>query len=263
MHCQSGILLGNVGKEAPERIVSLVPSQTELLSDLGLDNRVAGITKFCVHPSSWKTQKAIIGGTKQIDLEKLFALKPDLVLANKEENIKEQVDAIVAQGIPVYVSLVETIEDAYGMIHDIGELTQTMPLATKLSNDIKTAFLRLSPSANVRYAYFVWKDPYMVAGGDTFISNVLGSAGMQNVFAKQLRYPAIDWTDQTLQQADIILLSSEPFPFSTKHLMDIPHEFANRVLFVDCERISWFGSRLLHTPEYLQKLSREIQLKMQ
>ncbi len=126
----------------PQRIVSLVPSQTELLYSLGLDDRVVGITKFCVHPEEWFRTKTRVGGTKTVHIDKVLSLAPNLVIANKEENVKEQVEAI-AEKVPVWVSDINNLSDAYHMIAEIGRLTDTEEKASSLAADINRRFTKL------------------------------------------------------------------------------------------------------------------------
>jgi ABC-type Fe3+-hydroxamate transport system substrate-binding protein len=246
----------------PQRIISLVPSQTELLYDLVLEERVVGITKFCVHPEVWFRTKARIGGTKNLNIEKVLSLQPDLVIANKEENVKEQVEALAAK-LPVWVSDVNNLEDAYEMIASIGSLTNTDPRATELITKIKAGFNELAanakPVAPMRCAYLIWKDPYMTAGGDTFINDMLFRCGLQNVFAHLTRYPSV--TLPALQGANcqVVLLSSEPYPFKEKHIAEIEAALPGvKVLLVDGEMFSWYGSRLLLAPAYFSRFGASL-----
>jgi len=175
----------------PQRIVSLVPSQTELLHALGLENEVVGITKFCVQPKEWHQTKERIGGTKNINLQKLRSLRPDLVIANKEENTREQVEEL-AKEFPVWISDVNNLADALSMINSLGEITGKQQTANELLSAIKIAFAQLQTlHPTPRVAYLIWKDPYMTIGGDTFIHHLLQQAGFQNVFASRQRYPVI------------------------------------------------------------------------
>lgn len=243
--------------QPPKRIVSLVPSQTELLYALGLEEEVVGITKFCIHPDHWFRQKQRVGGTKAIRHERIAALQPDLILANKEENIREQVEALY-EIAPVWTSDVGDLNTAIDMIAQIGRLTNRDEKALAIVGSIQERFNTLSQQLNepvYRVAYLIWREPYMTIGGDTFIHHILQKAGMENVFAAQQRYPATDMA--TLQQLgpELILLSSEPYPFRQQHVEELaqylPHA---RILLVDGEMFSWYGSRLLDTPAYLQQL---------
>jgi hypothetical protein len=243
---------------APKRIVSLVPSQTALLHTLGLEAETIGITKFCIHPAAWRKSKTIIGGTKTIHIDKVMALQPDLIIANKEENIKEQVEAL-ANHFPVWVTDVNNLEDAYQMIMDIGSLTHTQAAANKCVLEITQAFETLSLDApKIPACYLIWKDPYMTIGGDTFISDMMNKAGWQNVCSHLSRYPTIDIEQIIQSKCEWILLSSEPFPFSQKHIQELSAKLPHcKILLVDGEMFSWYGSHLLQAPAYFQKLLSE------
>ncbi len=238
----------------PKRIVSLVPSQTELLFDLGLDDQVVGITKFCVHPKEWFRSKTRIGGTKTVKLDAITALQPDLILANKEENVQEQVEAL-RKIAPVWTSDISNLAETLHMIQAVGALTDTAAKATAIHQQIQSSFEALSGAVTHRAAYLIWRDPYMTAGGDTFISDMLQYCGCTNVFAHQKRYPAITLEEIRNSGADTVLLSSEPFPFKEKHIAEISAALpGTKVLLVDGEMFSWYGSRLLHAPAYFKQL---------
>lgn len=243
--------------KAPGRIISLVPSQTELLYSLGLDDEVTGITKFCVHPEEWFRNKQRIGGTKNINIEKILSLQPDLVIANKEENVKEQVEEISRQ-VPVYISEINNLEESLDMIRDIGELTHTNDKAAIITSTINNNFKELSnylPVQLKKCAYLIWKDPYMTVGQDTFIHNMLQYCGLANAFGHLSRYPEISLADIAKQACDYILLSSEPYPFKEKHADEIRKELPGaKIILVDGEMFSWYGSRLIHTPAYFKKI---------
>ena len=242
----------------PKRIVSLVPSQTELLFDLGLDARVVGITKFCVHPKEWFRSKTRIGGTKSVKLDAVAALQPDLILANKEENVQEQVEAL-RKIAPVWTSDISTLSETLSMIQSVGALTSTEDAAASIHHRITKAFQTLSGSNSRKAAYLIWRDPFMTAGGDTFISDMLQYCGCTNVFADQQRYPAVTLDDIRNSGADTVLLSSEPFPFKEKHIAEISAALpGTKVLLVDGEMFSWYGSRLLHAPAYFQNLRNQL-----
>jgi ABC-type Fe3+-hydroxamate transport system substrate-binding protein len=242
----------------PKRIVSLVPSQTELLFDLGLDARVVGITKFCVHPKEWFRSKTRIGGTKSVKLDAVAALQPDLILANKEENVQEQVAAL-RNIAPVWTSDISNLAETLSMIQAVGELTDTVAKASSINEHILSSFQTLSGNIQHKAAYLIWRDPYMTAGGDTFISDMLQYCGCINVFTDQQRYPAITLEDIRNSGADTVLLSSEPFPFKEKHIAEISAALpGTKVLLVDGEMFSWYGSRLLHAPAYFQHLRNQL-----
>lgn len=238
----------------PKRIVSLVPSQTELLVDLGLEEQLVGITKFCIHPD--KTYKSIskVGGTKDFNIEKIRALQPDLIIGNKEENEEKGILALM-QEFPVWMSDIKTFEDALQMIDGIGELTGTSSQSQKIRTGIEHNFEALSVSPkNKTIAYLIWKGPYMLAGQDTFIHQMIGKMGLQNACAEN-RYPEYSPEALTALNPDYIFLSSEPYPFKEKHMEEFRSLCPNaKVLIVDGEAFSWYGSRLLQSPDYFREL---------
>jgi ABC-type Fe3+-hydroxamate transport system substrate-binding protein len=242
-------------KRSPQRIVSLVPSQTELLHHLGLEEEVIGITKFCIHPENWFRQKQRIGGTKNLQVEKIKQLQPDLIIANKEENVQEQVEEL-AHHFPVWISDVNTLDEACNMIKGIGDITSKTKEAKRLVTNIRTAFSQLPAQQHKpRTAYFIWKDPYMTIGGDTFINDLLERAGFTNIFQQRHRYPAVTTGELLAANCEVLLLSSEPYPFRQKHVTELqlllPH---TKILLADGEMFSWYGSRLLQAPGYFQSL---------
>ncbi len=244
------------------RIISLVPSQTELLFDLGLDREVVGITKFCIYPKTWFETKTRVGGTKNLNMKTIHSLEPDLIIANKEENVKEQVEEL-ARDYDVWVTDVNTLGDATQMIQDIGEITCKEELAYDLQKDILQKFVTLrektAEKGKIGAAYFIWKDPYMVAAGGTFINDLLPYCGFENVFSKEIRYPEIDLKSLKAKKCEIILLSSEPYPFKEKHQKEIEELLPGvRVLLVDGEMFSWYGSRLSLAADYFENLHQEI-----
>jgi ABC-type Fe3+-hydroxamate transport system substrate-binding protein len=239
--------------------VSLVPSQTELLHYLGLEEETVGITKFCLHPNDWFRNKTRVGGTKTVDIEKVMALKPDLIIANKEENQKEQILEL-AEKCPLWLSDIVTLEDAYAMIQSVGELTETKDKADDLVQKLKTDFSKITNSStelvqSKKTAYFIWQKPYMVAGNGTFINEILKIGGFENIFGDRDRYPEVSEEELRKCAPELILLSSEPFPFGDKHIKKFTEICPNATIrLVDGELFSWYGSRLLHTVDYLAKL---------
>ncbi|MBC7936316.1 MAG: ABC transporter substrate-binding protein [Rhizobacter sp.] len=242
-----------------KKIISLVPSQTELLYSLGLEEETLGITKFCLYPSKWFENKIRVGGTKTIDILRIIQLQPDLIIANKEENAREQVEEL-ARHFPVWITEVNTLKDAFQMITDIGTLTGTSSKANLLSSEIKLKFAQPPFSTKpIPVTYLIWKDPYMTIGGDTFINDMLNKAGFRNLFAGQLRYPEITIDDIKNSGCNILLLSSEPFPFKEKHIDVLQDQLPGSIIkLVDGELFSWYGSRLLHSPAYFLKLRKEL-----
>ena len=253
----------------PKRIISLVPSQTELLFELGLDTEIVGITKFCIHPKEKYKGVTKIGGTKQINIAKIRDLKPDLIIGNKEENEKSQIE-ILMQEFPVWMSCIDNLNDALSMIFQVGEMVGKNYEANVLIKKLSESFGELSlevesrkliPSnKKLKVAYFIWKNPYMAAGKNTFIDNMLHIAGWENAFNLD-RYPEVDTMDLIQASPDVILLSSEPYPFNESHLLEFKKICPDAQIFVvDGELFSWYGSRLKHTPAYLQKLIKEFSI---
>ena len=239
----------------PEKIISLVPSQTELLFDLELDKEVIGITKFCVHPYKWYHSKKRIGGTKNVNIEEVASLQPDLIIANKEENTQAQVEELAAL-FPTWVSNIQTIDDGLQMIRDVGALVGKSERAQLLTTDITNGFNNLKKAAvPQRVAYFIWRNPWMCAGGDTFINNMIEHMGWTNVLSGKMRYPEIALQELADKQVNKILLSSEPYPFKDAHIAEIKAVLPDaEVLLVDGEMFSWYGSRMLEATAYLRKL---------
>lgn len=254
--------------ENPQRIVSLVPSQTELLYTLGLDDRVSGITKFCIHPDHWYQDKPRVGGTKNVDHEKVKTLHPDLIIANKEENTKKDIE-VLAQNFPVWVSEIYNLEDAYQMIRSIGYITNTQTKAQNIIASTREKFEQLSLDYKGTALYAIWRNPWMFAGQDVFINTILEKGGFQNILndpklLQQLaspnkRYPAIKENELQKLSPDYVFLSSEPYPFKEKHVSEIASLFPDaKIILVDGEMFTWYGSRLLETPGYLKTLSQQV-----
>lgn len=238
----------------PKRIVSVVPSQTELLFDLGLDGEVVGITKFCIHPETRFSSTAKVGGTKALNMEKIRQLQPDLIIANKEENTREQIDQLM-QEFPVWISDICNLEEALHMIGQVGAMVGRQSRADNLIAEIRASFDMLLPSQKtLRVAYFIWKDPYMIAANDTFIQSMLHTAGWENAFALE-RYPEVTSEDIIAEEPDVIFLSSEPYPYKEKHIQEFQLLCPDaKIMIVDGELFSWYGSRLKYTANYLNEL---------
>jgi iron complex transport system substrate-binding protein len=251
-------------KQTPIRIVSLVPSQTELLFDLGLEESIVGITKFCVHPVHFKTIKTIVGGTKTVKFDKIKALQPDVIICNKEENTKEIVDEL-AKICPVWVTNIVSIEDNMQMIQDFGQLFNKRIEAQKWIDKISFAYQNfqqfIKDKPIKKAAYFIWANPYMVAGNQTFINELLQINHFRNIYAnKENRYPEVALKKIRLEgDPDYVFLSSEPFPFTDEHAFEIGRcTHHAKTVFVDGELFSWYGSRLLKAFDYFKLLHSKI-----
>ncbi|WP_418636834.1 ABC transporter substrate-binding protein [Winogradskyella sp.] len=245
-------------KKTPKRIISLVPSQTELLVDLGLEASIVGVTKFCVHPKHLRISKAVVGGTKQINLEKIKALRPDIILCNKEENTKEIIESLEAIA-PIHVSDIYNLEDCFELITMYGEIFNikrtTSTLVANIQLEREAFQLQYQDIDKLKVAYFIWKKPWMVAASDNFVDAMITEAGFINSYSNEKRYPEIDLNDPKLKEADLIFLSSEPFPFKEAHVVELQSKFPEKTIkIVDGELFSWYGSRLLKSYSYFQTL---------
>lgn len=246
----------------PKRIVSLVPSQTELLFDLGLNDEVVGITKFCIHPIEKFASTPKIGGTKKLKIDEIRALKPDLIIGNKEENTRQDIEQLM-QEFPVWMSDIYTLEDALTTITEIGELVNRQPEASYLNYLIKNGFSDLQSLA-AQYAislsalYLIWKKPYMAAGKNTFIDDILTKVGLINAIQEE-RYPELSIEDIKNIAPKMILLSSEPYPFKQQHIDELAAQLPQtKVLLVDGEMFSWYGSRLVKSVQYFFDFLQDI-----
>ncbi len=237
----------------PQRIISLVPSQTELLFDLGLAGRVVGITKFCVHPREWFQSKTKVGGTKKFQFDVINALQPDLIIGNKEENYEEGITQLAGK-YPVWMSDITSWESALQMIKSIGDLIDEKAKADLLVEEINRRIESLKPFLPKRVLYFIWRDPWMATGKNTFIDTMLSKIGLLNC-VDQERYPELSLEDMKRLSPEVVLLSSEPFPFRQKHVEELQLVLPNtKIILVDGEMFSWYGSRLLKAPDYFKLL---------
>lgn len=241
----------------PKRIVSLVPSQTELLFDLNLESEVVGITKFCIHPQQWFQAKQRIGGTKNVNIELVKSLQPDLIIGNKEENTQADIE-LLKQISPVWMSDIDNLEQSIEMIREIGKITNRLVLSEELIHSIESNFNSLRKKSTDRWTclYFMWKDPYFTVGKNTFIDAMIKQCGGINLQVG-VRYPEWDFSKKI--QPDVVLLSSEPYPFNENHIDFFQEKYPNsKIVLVDGEYFSWYGSRLKNAPSYFEKLIEKI-----
>lgn len=242
-------------ESVPSRIVSLVPSITHYLADLGLEDTVVGITKFCILPEAWFRSKERIGGTKQVDIQKVALLKPDFIIANKEENTKEDIEALRVLA-PVYVSDINTVEEAFDMMHAVAHITNRLDRGSAWIKQIKTSFAELKPlSARLSVLYFIWQSPYFVVGRDTYIHDVLCQIGFENACQTE-RYPNVNRGEL---HPEVILLSTEPFPFKEEHVEQFQLQYPKaRVLLVSGESFSWYGSYMLQAVREFERIIAQL-----
>ncbi|MFN5312376.1 MAG: ABC transporter substrate-binding protein [Flavobacteriales bacterium] len=238
------------------RIVSLVPSLTEYLWALGLEQEVVGITKFCIHPKAWWQHKTRVGGTKKVNFKTIETLQPTLIIANKEENTKEDIEQLQLK-YDVLLTDITSLEEAYRFLLEIGRKVQREEKSMSLVNQIQAKFqsvVKIGQGSS--FLYFIWKDPYFVVGPQTYIHALLTHFGLVN-FCEIERYPALEQVlnnkDNQSILPDYIFLSSEPFPFEAKHLEEVQVLFPNsKIVLIDGEICSWYGSRMLKAPSYFK-----------
>ena len=238
------------------RIVSLVPSITESLFDFGLtEMEVVGRTKFCIHPKTLITKVPVIGGTKNLNLDKIKALKPDLIIANKEENEKLQIEEL-GKYFEIWLTNIENLQDNQNFLTELGTLLNKQELALNFNEKINVIFDSSKELAPKKVAYLIWKNPYMTVGSDTFIHEIIEKIGFTNLFKDSKRYPEISVNQ--MKEAEYVFLSSEPFPFQQKHIDELQKELPDsKIILVDGEAFSWYGTHLSRCGDYFKTL-REI-----
>jgi ABC-type Fe3+-hydroxamate transport system substrate-binding protein len=220
-----------------------------------------GLTKFCVHPNGLIKEKTVIGGTKNVHIDRVKALQPDIILCNKEENTEQIVKDMEAIA-PVHVSDIKNIEDTLSLIRMYGDIFQIKEDAHRLVSQIQGKHIAFSKRIDravpcKKVAYFIWKDPWMVAGNDTFIDYLLTECGFENTFKnREGRYPEVQLNQ--LQNVDYVFLSSEPFPFAEKHIKELQLKTRAKIMLVDGEYFSWYGSRLLGAFDYFSDLKKQL-----
>ena len=244
------------------RIISLVPSLTELLVDLGLEENIVGITKFCVHPSNLRKDKTIVGGTKNIHLDKIEALNPTYIICNKEENTKQIVEDC-SKIATTHVSEIYTIADIIDLTRHYGKIFSCEKQAESSIKELEakitdfTNFVKDKALLNV--VYFIWKKPWMVAANNTFIHYLLELTKFRNCYEDLSRYPEISLEDLDSKNIDAIFLSSEPYPFKEKNAVDFAANAKDsKVVLVNGEYFSWYGTRLLKAFDYFKQLRAEL-----
>lgn len=243
-----------------ERIVSLVPSQTEFLCDIGLGEKLVGVTNYCVHPKNELKKISKIGGTKKLQIDKIKSLKPQLIIANKEENNKADINNL-EKNFPVWISDIKTVEDACKMMEQLGEIFDKKIETDSILSTIKKNFLALNTKSSHTCAYVIWENPLMVAGAKTFINHLLNISGFVNVYEKKSRYPETTIDELNMLKPDFLFLSSEPFPFRNKHKIGFENALNCKVILVDGEMFSWYGSRMRLFPDYIAELQKNIDIQ--
>lgn len=242
-----------------KRIISIVPSQTEFIWQLGLKDELVGITKFCIHPEEMFRTKTRVGGTKSLDIEKIRALKPDLIIGNKEENEREQIEELQKE-FNVWMSDIFDFEDSFTMMLEIGKMTGKETEAESLVSQSKKAVLSVKGIFNQeKILYFIWNKPYMLAGKHTFINYMLNHLGFKNLAEHLDRYPELSLQQINELNPQYCFLSTEPFPFKEEHVAEMNKLVTkSKAVIVDGEMFSWYGSHLIQLPAYINELKKAL-----
>jgi ABC-type Fe3+-hydroxamate transport system substrate-binding protein len=233
------------------RLISLCPSLTELVFDLGRGEELVGRTKFCVHPRGQVERVEKVGGTKNPRITRIIELAPDLVLMNEEENRLEDAEALLTAGVPCHVSFPHGTADTAAMVRSIGRALDRDAAAERIAYDIEIRSARVREAVRgrppVTWAYLIWREPWMTVSDDTFVAALLNQAGGRNVFGGSVeRYPVITPDELRIADPHVVLLSSEPFPFTDRHAEELAARTGiprQRFRLVDGELLSWHGSR--------------------
>jgi iron complex transport system substrate-binding protein len=248
------------------RIVSLCPSLTELVFDLGRGGELVGITDYCVHPAAGVSSIEKVGGTKSPKVERIVELQPDWVLLNEEENRREDAAALQAAGLRCHVSFPRDTLETAAMVRDIGAALEVPRAAEVIAQDIerRTARVRAAAAGKraVTWAYLIWRKPWMSVNADTFAHALLAQAGGRNVFSQRAeRYPEITTEELATADPELVLLCTEPFEFKEKHIAELAELTgldAARFVIADGEYLSWHGSRTPDGIDYAELLIRTV-----
>ena len=231
------------------RIVSLVPSLTEWLVALGLEDELVGITTFCVHPPHLKSRITKVGGTKNPNIDRIRELQPTVVVLNKEENRPEDADAL-SEFTTLLVTEISSVTQAW---EEMKRIARYFGKSEDRANELHSLWERIQkPGNNASVLYLIWRNPWMAAGSETYISSVLEHLGYQNVLKNEKRYPQLTQEQLMELSPNYVFLSSEPYPFKKQHLEEVQHLFPNsNVVLVDGEKYSWYGERMSWVEELL------------
>lgn len=237
----------------PKRIISIVPAITDTLYALNLHDNIVGRTRYCIFPKEQVQKAEIVGGTKRVLKEKIESLKPDIIFAEKEENTKEIVEQLETD-FPVYVGEVQSVQDVYKLIGDLGDITGKQEKAKDLIETIQQRFNALPSAEGKRVAYVIWKNPYMVVGQNTYINSLLERLGFVNGFAKyEGRYPVVAKEDLKEAKLDYLFLATEPFPFQEEHIPAFTSFLPNTEVRIIDGEMFWYGPRMIEAADYFQK----------
>jgi ABC-type Fe3+-hydroxamate transport system substrate-binding protein len=237
---------------APNRIVSLVPSLTESLFAFGVGEKIVGRTRYCLWPPRAVGKIPTVGGTKKVDVRRVLELEPDLIVAVKEENTRENIEELEEAGVPVFVGAPEDVEGAIALLRELADRVEA-PRAEAVLDPIERVYEGLRSGAGrtkARRVYVpIWKNPYMSVGSDTYVHDVLKTCGGENVCGDVTRYPVVTPAEVEAAQPEVVLLPDEPYPFSAEDLpefysLDIPAVREDRIHLVDGKLLTWYGPRM-------------------
>jgi ABC-type Fe3+-hydroxamate transport system substrate-binding protein len=248
---------------APNRIVSLVPSLTEALFAFGVGERVVGRTRYCLWPARTVGKVPTVGGTKKVDVRRVLELEPDLVVAVKEENTRENIEELEEAGVPVFVGAPESVAGAIALLRELAERVEALRVEAVLG-PIERVYGRLQEVAGreARRVFVpIWKKPYMSVGSDTYVHDILKTCGGENVCGDTMRYPVVALEEVEAAQPEVVLLPDEPYPFSAEDLpefyaLDVPAAYSDRIHLVDGKLLTWYGPRMVSSLTQLSALLR-------
>jgi ABC-type Fe3+-hydroxamate transport system substrate-binding protein len=244
----------------PERIVSLVPSLTEALFAFGAGEKVVGRTRYCLWPPRAIGKVPTVGGTKKVDVDRVLELEPDLIVAVREENSRENVEKLEESGVPVFVGAPENVEEAIELLRELAERVEA-PRSEAVLDPIERVYGRLRNETGGTRRVFVpiWKRPYMSVGSDTYVHDVLHTCGGENVCGYSTRYPIVTLEEVEAAQPEVVLLPDEPYPFCAEDLeefyeLDVPAAHEDRIHLVDGKLLTWYGPRMASSLRQLSAL---------
>ncbi len=238
------------------RYVSLCPSITETLIDLGVADRLVGITRFCIHPEAVVSRLPKVGGTKDPYLDAIRAAKPDVVFMNAEENRREDHDALSAS-LRIDVSEPRRVAEVPALLRHFGHVTDRVDVAEARAKELEAgiAAARNQAPKPFRYAYLIWRKPWMAAGAETYVDDILRLAGGENIFGdSSTRYPEIALSD--LSRADRVFLADEPFPFTDDHAPEVAAVTDAEISVISGDDCCWHGVRSIRGVALMQRLAR-------
>ncbi len=249
----------------PSRIISLVPSITETLFTFGVGDNVVGITGFCTEPARQVASKAKVGGTKTLDIKSVLELKPDLVIANAEENRQEDIRQLLAAGQRVFVTFPRTVAAAIQMLRQLAQMTGSIEVADPILEDAEQALAdaRAANTGRTRLRVFcpIWRRPWMTVGPNTYMHDFIAACGGLNIFAERHeRYPLSDLDEVARRAPEVVLFPDEPYPFTTKHISElaeyqyVPAVREQRIHLLEGKHLCWYGPRIAGSLRYVQSL---------